>query len=242
MHGIQSAIYVPWMIGMTTGEAAFKAARYLDNDGELAAEINDYSEILFPITMQYLWDTKVKHLNYISRTIRTRYFGSGEINESTANEMTSMYSDGLFTLCTLNAIHSYPGPKYVYLYNYRGNYSMSVQNIIANCDQFLGVSHADEVNLFFQREDTCDFLTNDDITFGDELIKRWINFANSSDPNLPMKINETIMSAWEPMTSNKVEYIFLDWNGTMSTDMYKEEYMFWKSLPLGSKYYENGKS
>ena len=63
---------------------------YLDNDGKLAAEINEHFTLLFPITMQYLWNTKSKHLNYISRAIRTHYFNDEQISEKTANEMTSV--------------------------------------------------------------------------------------------------------------------------------------------------------
>ncbi|XP_065226957.1 esterase E4-like [Planococcus citri] len=235
---------IPWLIGITTGEGAFKVARYLniDNDAELAPLINEDYELLFPITMQYLWNTKVEDLNFISKALRKRYFGNREIGKETDREMTSMYTDAMYGFCTIDAIRTYPGPKHVYLYNYSGNYSMKVQNCIGNYDKFLGPSHADEVRLFFERQGTIDLINDEDLRFGDELIKRWINFAYTSDPNSPMKIDETIMGYWKPVTSNRIEYLFIDWNGTMRTDLYKGTYQFWKSLPIGSRYYNYGKS
>lgn len=58
-----------------------------------------------------------------------------------------------------------------------------------------------------------------------------------SDPNVPEQINETVMSYWEPMTSDNIEYLKIDINGTMETGLYKKVYPFWRSLPLFSKYF-----
>lgn len=51
-----------------------------------------------------------------------------------------MFSHGTFGFCVLDAIHSYPGPKHVYWYDYKSNYSSQIQNDFAVFDGFLGES------------------------------------------------------------------------------------------------------
>lgn len=68
-------------------------ADYLDNDGKLAAEIDENYKLIFPITMQYLWNTKPKHLDYLSQMIRTHYFGDQQIGADTSDEMTNVSKD-----------------------------------------------------------------------------------------------------------------------------------------------------
>lgn len=63
---------------------------YLDNDGQLAAEIDENFKLLFPVTMQYLWNTKPKYLDYISQMIRTHYFKDKAIGAETSDEMTTV--------------------------------------------------------------------------------------------------------------------------------------------------------
>lgn len=63
---------------------------YLCNDGELAAEIDEKFELLFPITMQYLWNTKPDQLDYISRIIRRHFFQDRTIGAETSDEMTKV--------------------------------------------------------------------------------------------------------------------------------------------------------
>ncbi|XP_065216335.1 esterase FE4-like isoform X2 [Planococcus citri] len=158
---------LPWIIGMTTGEAAFKVARYLENGGERSSQIDENYKLLFPIIMQYLWNTKTDHLNYISLAIRTHYFADQGIGDETAVELTSMLTEGLFGICTIDTIFSYPGQKYVYWYDYVSNYS--TQNIIGDYNEYLGVSHGDEVHLLFYRDYSAAVLTEQDVMFSEEL-------------------------------------------------------------------------
>ncbi|XP_065216356.1 esterase FE4-like [Planococcus citri] len=225
---------MPWLIGLTTGEASYKVAHYLDNGGELAAEIDQYYKLLFPITLSYLWDTKLIDLNFISQTLRTHYFGDREIGAETSHELTQFFTHGMFGVSVIKAIRSYPGPKYVYWYDYKSNYSR--QNIIGYFKEDLGVAHGDEVYLIFYTEESNDALSKADHKFSEELVKRWVNFIQTGNPNFPIKINEDITGFWKPMTTNRIEYLRIKLNGTMETDLYKGIYEFWTSLPFGSKY------
>lgn len=47
-----------------------------------------------------------------------------------------MYTEGLFGVCTVDAILKYPGPKYVYWYDYISNFS--TQNIVGYYEEYLG--------------------------------------------------------------------------------------------------------
>lgn len=46
------------------------------------------------------------------------------------------FTDGNFGFCIMDTIYSYPGPKYVYWYDYAANYL--AQNEVAYYDGFLG--------------------------------------------------------------------------------------------------------
>lgn len=59
-----------------------------------------------------------------------------------------------------------------------------------------------------------------------------------SDPNKPMKIDESMWSAWEPMKTKRIEYLRIRINGKMETDLYEGKYKFWERLPLLSKYFK----
>lgn len=43
-----------------------------------------------------------------------------------------------------------------------------------------GVSHGDEVHLLFYRDYSSIMLTDQDVMFSDELIKRWVNFVDTA--------------------------------------------------------------
>ncbi|XP_065216336.1 esterase FE4-like [Planococcus citri] len=226
--------HMPWIIGLTTGEASYKVAHYLSNGGELAAEIDQYYKILFPITLSYLWSTKLIHLNYISQTLRAHYFGDRKIGAETAHEMTQFYTHGMFGVPIIEVIRSYPGPKYVYWYDYKSNYSR--QNLDGYYEEDLGVAHGEEVYLLFYTAVSDNALTLADQMFSEELVKRWTNFMKTGNPNFPIGINTDITGFWEPMVTNRIEYLRIELNGTMETDLYKGISEFWNSLPFGSKY------
>lgn len=138
---------------------------YLANDGKLAAEIDQNYKLLFPILLSYLWDTKAIYLDYISQILRLHYFGYREIGAETAHEMTEVsklipklylyegnkaliskklfvsvilqfFTHGMFGISIIKAIRSYPGPKHVYWYDYKSNYTR--QNIIGYFEEDLG--------------------------------------------------------------------------------------------------------
>ncbi|XP_065216352.1 esterase E4-like [Planococcus citri] len=225
---------MPWIIGLTTGEASFKVAHYLSDDGELASEIDQYYKLLFPVTLLYLWDTKIKHLNYISQALRSHYFSDRKIGDETCHQMTEFYTHGMFGVSIIKTIRNYPGPKYVYWYDYKSNNSR--QNIEGYYEEDLGVAHGEEVYLLFYTPESDNVLTLADHMFSKELVKRWVNFIKTGNPNFPIKIDTDIMGFWKPMITNRIEYLRINLNGTMETDLYKGIYEFWTSLPFGSKY------
>ncbi|XP_065216360.1 esterase E4-like [Planococcus citri] len=222
---------MPWIVGLTTGEGAYKAANFLQKEGELAAEIDQYYKILFPLSLAYLWNTKLSYLNFISQVLRVHYFGNRKIGAETSHEMTELYSHGLFGVPVIRNIRSYPGPKYVYLFDYRSNYT--TQNDEGYYEEFLGISHGDDVILIYYTEKSNLSLTNQDHMFSEELVKRWVNFVQTGNPNHPLEINEDLMDYWKPMISDRIEYLRINLNGSMETDLYKGTYDFWKSLPIG---------
>ena len=58
----------------------------LANNGKKAAILNEFYRTLFPVTFQYLMNTKEKYLNYISDLVKLHYLGEKDIGLQTANE------------------------------------------------------------------------------------------------------------------------------------------------------------
>lgn len=71
---------------------------YLDvhTHGQRVKELNDHYKLLFPITLQYLWNTKNKYMDYISQILKAYYFHDKEISEDTAEEMTQVRAYEIF--------------------------------------------------------------------------------------------------------------------------------------------------
>ncbi|XP_065216350.1 carboxylic ester hydrolase-like [Planococcus citri] len=222
---------MPWIIGFLTSEGAFKAVELLQKGGNLAAEVDQHYKLLFPIMLGYLWNTKLSYLDNISRTLRSHYFGNRKIGAETSHEITKLFTDGVYGVPIISDIRRYPGPKYVYWFDYRSNYL--AQNIHAYYEQFLGVSHETDLTLIYSKKQSAPLLTNRDHMFSEELVKRWVNFVQTGNPNHPIEINEDVIDYWNPMVSDRIEYLLIKLNGTMETDLYKGTYDFWTSLPIG---------
>lgn len=56
----------------------------------MAQQINEHYKLLLPVTLQYLWNTKGKYMDYVSQMLRTYYFQDQEINADTAEQMAQV--------------------------------------------------------------------------------------------------------------------------------------------------------
>ncbi len=54
--------------------------------------LNDHYKLLFPVTLQYLWNAKRKHVDFLSSVIRRHYFGNREIGQETAAAITEVFN------------------------------------------------------------------------------------------------------------------------------------------------------
>ncbi|XP_065216347.1 esterase FE4-like isoform X2 [Planococcus citri] len=111
---------LPWMIGLTTGEGAGTVSALLENQGEKAAILNKFTKILLPILLQYLWNTKAKHMDYVSEILKTHYFGEKDMSLQTAHQLVQESfcpcleddvekCDGRFLLITILDQNTYIG-------------------------------------------------------------------------------------------------------------------------------------
>lgn len=56
------------------------------------------------------------------------------------------------------------------------------------------------------------------------------------DPGEPFPINTTVFGPWKPMTSSRMEYLHIKKNGSMEANYFRNNYEFWKKIPIYSKY------
>lgn len=68
----------------------FSISAFLAEGGRKAVLLNKFYNTLFPIILQYLWNTDEKYQNDVSHIIRTRYFGNKDIGLQTTEEMVQV--------------------------------------------------------------------------------------------------------------------------------------------------------
>ncbi|KAI7815485.1 carboxylesterase, partial [Rhyzopertha dominica] len=223
---------IPWLTGINTEDGALRTVPIYSKPS-LIQELNDDFDKIAPITLFY--GRTSEDVEYITKKVREYYFGDRQIDNSTKDEVTKMYTDNWFLLGAHEAIklHLKYGnqPIYYYLFGYRGVISFSAA--FGDPVNDYGAIHVDELLYLFP------------IQFGPEKVRDerdrreerfmttiWTNFAKTGDPT--PELNELIQSKWTPTSSSKMEYYFLHEpdKSEMREGLYLERVKFLKGLPL----------
>ncbi|XP_065216331.1 juvenile hormone esterase-like [Planococcus citri] len=216
---------VPWMVGMTSAEGIVKAARYLHENGTKAKYLNAHYKRLLPIAFYYgSYIEDREKVDQITESIKKFYFGDKNIGMETAKELIQLYSDGYFTYSVLEAARRYKGPVYFYYYDHRNKRTFT--EIFGQIAGDLGVCHVDDLISLFPLNGFVPKITEgDDLKVSERLVKYWVNFAASGNPNGDDAL-------WAPVPVSKdFEYLHITTNqDQVKTGLLLDSYEFWKSL------------
>uniref|UniRef100_UPI00234BB406 carboxylesterase/lipase family protein n=3 Tax=Providencia TaxID=586 RepID=UPI00234BB406 len=219
---------VPWLTGINSGEGALIVQTLMRNGGSLAKVMNKDKKCFLAMANLYIMTAKKSDMQMLSEVVNYFYFGEQDIGLETAMHATDMITDSSWLNPLVKTVKSGPKVQYLYLYDHRGTFSLQDYS---NLTMDLGVCHADEIPLLYRYKRYEDKRSIEDRRVSDTLLKYWINFAISEDPNRHSKER-----LWQPVQNQdqSFEYLHIKSDGvTMENRMYHLRYDFWKQLPTG---------
>ncbi|KAM8719542.1 hypothetical protein ACLKA7_005733 [Drosophila subpalustris] len=206
---------LPLMIGVTSEEGLLKTAALL-NLPQLMAEFKARFEQLLPVVLYYDHHT-AQAQQRITQHIESFYFKAGHnYNKSNHQNLTDLISDGWFVAGIDEYLqmrldpdqHSKVAPTFVYLFDHRGAASFSEIFKGARND-FYGACHAEELQYLFPigRELFVSAVpTRQDLKLRDLMLRLWVNFARTGNPNPTNGDGNGNLPSWLPATAYPVDY------------------------------------
>ncbi|XP_065203559.1 esterase E4-like [Planococcus citri] len=217
---------VPWLTGVNSGEGAMFVQGYLSNGTWMAKQINSNRRKYIPNLNQYDITAKPEDIDTVTQKVIDFYFGAEKIGLDTASELVNMMTDSTFMQPFRKTVQSSNESQYVYLYDHEGTSSFLSYNNLTLC---LGVGHAHELPLIYRQESFESRWNLQDKKVSSNLLKFWINFAISGDPN-----RHCVKKVWKPVQSEDIEYLHIKTDSMiMKKNPFQERFEFWESLPTG---------
>ncbi|XP_071052670.1 juvenile hormone esterase-like isoform X2 [Onthophagus taurus] len=224
---------VPWITGLTTDEGSLRVPGIFANE-HLVEELNQYFDKVVPIGLFYRKTSQ--NPGYITKQLRTFYFGDKVIDMSSKQSVIDMFTDGWFGYAAYETIKLHrkhtKSPIYYYSFNHRGKYSMS-QRFGDEYNDY-GVCHADDLQYLFH----FDELFNGDAKVSKILAETWTNFVKTGNPTPD---DNELGIKWKPISTDDMEYLEIGPDGElkMLKGLNKERNEFWSSLNVGTGHESN---
>ncbi|XP_065209214.1 juvenile hormone esterase-like [Planococcus citri] len=219
---------VPWLTGITSGEGAwFVQGSFMSTGGLLdVRRINQNKLLYMPEINFYRHTAKPEDLSTISQKIIDYYFGTEDIGLDTAAEVVDMLTDSAIFYPFMKTVQSSNETQYLYLYDHEG---IPTLDTFKNLTVYLGIAHGDDLPLLFRNASYESQFTPKDKKVSNNLLKFWINYAISGDPNA-----NSVKKIWKPVQTENAEYLHIKADSlTMEKNLYQDRFNFWESLPLG---------
>ncbi|KAK7576442.1 hypothetical protein V9T40_012728 [Parthenolecanium corni] len=224
---------VPWMIGFTSGEGVFKSSAYFGKNATLLEKFNKEIDSALPIILNYGETTNVKDVSTITEALKKFYFNNSLVTTDSARGLIDLFTDSLFSYGCMKAASRYAGRKYFYLFDHLNQNTFSqVLTSMPGLDQYKMASHGDDmvslhyVPWLYLKKDNLQM----DIEVTHRMVNYWTNFIRLSNPN-----GESDEIVWSRMKSNFEHLHIKTEKDVMESNLWKEKYSFWESLPLLSK-------
>ncbi|XKL67580.1 hypothetical protein PGB90_003071 [Kerria lacca] len=220
---------IPVIIGFNSAEGLNEAINHFRNyENKSLTELNqefdkELSMMLDSVSM------KPESLLNATAVIKKFYFKNALVTKGQEKNVCDLIGDIFRSIRTIDTILKYPGKKYFYIYDYKNTRTpiRELFNITNNLD-ISGAAHGDEIVSLFSTSVT-DKLTAVDRKLSENLIKYWVNFMYTGNPNK----NEVVVAEWKPVSTNSLEYLHIAQEQfTMKTKPIETRYKFWKSLSL----------
>ncbi|KAJ8916723.1 hypothetical protein NQ315_013927 [Exocentrus adspersus] len=227
---------VPILIGLNTEDGGLKVAGMFQQPN-IIEEFDEGFNKLAPLSLMY--DKVVEDTDLVTNKLKEFYFGKQKIDKSRISDLINLYTDGWFLYCAdeaarLHLKHS-KQPVYYYLFGHRGVASFT--KIFGGGETDLGVCHADELQYLFPVGDGLfpdKKPSDDDKKVAQLLTTLWVNFANTGNPT--PKVDGIVKEIWEPVTSDDIEYYYIDSKSAeMRSGLFLERTKLWRSFTTHKK-------
>lgn len=204
---------VPLITSVCTQEGLYPAAAY-HRDASTLSELESKWDQLASNIFEYNDTLPLNRRQEVARSIKQHYLGGKPVNQDTFPQLVEALGDRLFAvgvgkMAQLHATKS-GQPTYVYIYAYRGSFSLSDFMIKSKADH--GVSHADDVMRIFKYPGLESY-TAEDRAMSEELINMIYTYSTTGTPKLnndgpiwyPLKPETPELDYLEILSPNKSE-------------------------------------
>lgn len=231
--------HVPWMVGVTDDEGAFKVSALMA-DMKAVKEFEDQFEKLGPYMFGF-HDGQCEAPKIQAQKIKD-YYWSGELDENNMRGLINALSDSSYahpvdTAAKLHAMKSISS-VYVYHFGYRGGNSFTKLDIntyppkVSDRTMDFGVGNGDDlIYLFPVLSGTFRPLPHDDLVFSQRFIKILTSFASQGKPSLTMEEGHEFV--WYPVKATNATHLNIGNTMAMDSGLPNHERMnFWQSMPV----------
>ncbi|XP_060524398.1 juvenile hormone esterase-like [Cylas formicarius] len=216
-----SFLQIPYMMGFTSQEA-IALETFINQLRIYLLTYDAFPRRLIPIDMNII-PVDVVTLAIVATSVKDHYLGFIPAVLSTT-QITQYVTDDQFVrgIYEMARLMSARVPVYLYRFSYEGLLGNPSRN-------GPGVSHAEELNYLWRREDSLQSPPEEDIVIRNKLVRLWINFAKFSNPT-PEADSLLDNAIWPVALSNNVSYFDIGANFQISSNFNNYSIPFWTSL------------
>ncbi|ODN01905.1 Venom carboxylesterase-6 [Orchesella cincta] len=223
----------PWMLGVVEDVCLLDAWSVLLEPTLLQDLSQDWHRIA-PVTFMYK-ETALEP-DAVSNQIKAYYFGTKDVGNETASNLTNLYSDryfnhGIRSSALMHVQTNEAIPVYLYMFSYRGTQSHTKY---ADISDILGVSEGDELQYLFNTNrfsETALNSTDEDIS--KKFVKLWVSFAKEGKPTAVWGDQEwTRVTPAQVKGDEALKYYSLNEKCGFIDEPFSARMNFWDNLPL----------
>ena len=219
---------VPWVTGVTSEEGLYPVAEFIAKP-EALTMLEENWDLLAPHFLDYNYTLLKEKQVEVARLIKTHYFGSAKIDNTTMNSLIQMAGDRFFVVNSEKAARMQAKvnqqPVWYYYYSYRGSDSLS--RAMSGTDTNYGVSHGDDAYAVVDTPYMDSTTTEKDLKMQQALIQLWVSLATDGIPNVGG-------TQWPQLNPNDKTFQYLNISGPDNIHMDSNENLgqkdFWNTI------------
>lgn len=219
---------VPLIIGVTSKEGKL----ILPDLTEHTSWYNSLTDNWEPLLSVHLCLPKgTQQIKETSRKVQEFYFGDKAVSKETWPQLLDVYGDIFFNNGAYRAAKEQQSKSSASVYLYQFSFEVKGVEFFPSDISIPGASHgSDSLYLFETALPLFPFPPLDDDGMGvrKKMLKMWINFAKTGNPT--PEPDSLLGVTWSPVTKAELNYLNIDKELTMHTDLMKENMDFWDEI------------
>ncbi|XP_074000281.1 juvenile hormone esterase-like, partial [Rhodnius prolixus] len=220
---------IPWIVSLCSLEGSVRTAGFVTNPDDLT-EFDNKFHYAAPIAL--LYDNTSTNPEEVTQKIREFYFDSQPITMKLLRNLTDMFTDGMFTWPTVEALQKHKGPHYLYYFDYLGEYTFQV--LFAGKRFLTGSAHMDDALYIWRNRNPIEIpapSTSQDLYISKLLVKLFYNFASLGEPT-PSGFDFN----WPQWDNQQQNFINIGNSGvTINSTLLPDRVQFWSQLNYRDK-------